>query len=75
MSVHFCSALLDQLNRLDQTAVRVVVIAITASRGDLHPLLLQSRGYHVFEEVLEIQPPDLVSPSITPALQLHSVIP
>ena len=53
--------LLDQLSAVDQAAGKVVVIATTRCRQDLHQLLLQSRGSHVFEQVMEILPPDLVS--------------
>ena len=54
-------ALLDQLNNLNRTSSQVVVIATTKCKEDLHPMLLQSRGCHVFSEILEIPPPDLVS--------------
>ena len=58
--VCLCAVFLDLLEGLDQSGARVVVIATSRCRQDLHPVLLQSRGCHVFEECLEIKPPDLV---------------
>ena len=57
------SALIDQLSLLDQSPAQVTVIGTTRCNHDLHPMLQQSRGCHIFEEILEIQPPDLVSTS------------
>lgn len=54
-------ALLDQLSRLDRSPATVAVVATTRCIQDLHPMLVQSRGSHLFEEKIEILPPDLVS--------------
>ena len=59
--MHTPTALLDQLCVIDQMDAAVAIIATIRCKEDLHPLLLQSRGNHVFEKVLEIQPPNLVS--------------
>jgi hypothetical protein len=61
LATRLAQALLDQLSLLDRTQARVVVMATARCRDSLHPMLLQSRGRHVFEKVLEIAPPDLVS--------------
>ncbi len=54
------AVLLDLLLKLQISRKKVVVIATARSRQHLHPDLLQSRGDHIFDHVLEIAPPTLV---------------
>ena len=53
--------LLDLFELVQQQEARVVLIATAQNKQQLNSDLLQSRGVHVFEKILEIKPPTLVS--------------
>ena len=40
---------------------KVVVIATAQTKQHLHPNLLQARGEHIFEQIIEIGAPSVVS--------------
>ena len=52
--------LLDIMSEHRRKAAQVVVIATAESRQNVHLELLQSKGEHAFENILEIAPPSLV---------------
>ena len=48
------------MSELRRKAAQVVVIATAESKQNVHLELLQSKGEHAFENILEIAPPSLV---------------
>jgi len=56
-----CVVFLDCMAEVKRVGAQVVVIATAQSKQQLQKDLLQARGKHVFEKVLEIAPPSLVS--------------
>lgn len=60
-SFRFLSVILEFLTDLYKQQLAVVVIATAESRATVHPLLLQSRGKHMFDKIIEIAPPTLVT--------------
>jgi len=58
------SAVVKDLLRKDiRNLSNVAVIATCRSRSSLHPVLVSSRGTHLVQEVINIDPPDQVSDS------------
>ena len=49
------------MSKLRSDRSLVAVLATARSRQELHASLLQCRGGHIFDKVLEITPPSLVS--------------
>ncbi len=58
--VHF-PVLLGLLDRVRHKKAQIVVIATAQNKQQLNSDLLQSRGSHIFEKMLEITSPTLVS--------------
>lgn len=56
----FHVVILEFLDDLHDSHISVVVIATATTRSSVHPMLLQSRGRHVFDKTIEISTPTLV---------------
>ena len=56
----YFTVLLDLIEDVDHSEAQVVIIATAQNKQQLNKDLLQSRGVHVFEKILEINPPSLV---------------
>ena len=65
--------ILEFLTEFQKEQVAVVVIATAESKATVHPLLLQSRGRHIFDKIIEISPPTLVI-RCTVALHINIIL-
>lgn len=59
--VYFSSisqAFISMMHRITSSEGKVVVIATSQSRHSLHPSLVNTKGRHIFQSILEVNPPN-----------------